>query len=122
MSSALRLEAASELQLVTGLETVMSRRDAILLSQIRQNLSLQCAAQITGIGYRQAMARLREMNAFVGQPLATSRQGGLQGGGSRLTPVGEKILGLYQDAAREHQVWLGDLNQRLRPELAWTLG
>lgn len=122
MSTGFRLEAASDLRLVAGLQTVISRKDAILLSQVRQNPSLQCAAQIAGVGYRQAMEHLRAMNAIVGRPLVESHQGGSQGGGTRLTPLGEKILDLYTDASRENQAWIAELNSRLKPELAWTLG
>jgi hypothetical protein len=36
--------------------------------------------------------------------------------------LGEQILELYSKASREHQKWIVELNERLKPELAWMLG
>lgn len=116
-----RLEAAADLRLVGGLETFIGRRDAVLLAQVQLTHSLQCAASIAGVGYRQALDHVRAINAWAGRPLVESHQGGAGGGSTSLTPLGEKILELYTGASREHQKWVMELNQRLRPELAWTL-
>jgi molybdate transport system regulatory protein len=117
-----RLEAAAELRLVGGLDTFLGKKDSILLSQVRLNGSLQCAASIAGMGYRQAIEHVRAINESAGRPLVASQQGGSRGGCTNLTPLGERILDLYSKASREHQKWIVELNERLRPELAWTLG
>jgi molybdate transport system regulatory protein len=74
------------------------------------------------MGYRQAIEHVRAINESAGRPLVESQQGGSRGGSTKLTPLGERILDLYSNASREHQKWLVELNERLRPELAWTLG
>lgn len=116
-----RLEAAADLRLVGGLETFLGRKDAVLLAQVRLTHSLQCAASIAGVGYRQALDHVRAINTWAGRPLVESHQGGAGGGSTTLTPLGERILDLYTQASAEHQKWLQELNQRLKPELAWTL-
>lgn len=122
MQTAPRLEAAADLRFVGGLDTYLGKKDSILLSQVRLNGSLQCAASIAGMGYRQAIEHVRAINLSVGRPLVESQQGGSRGGSTRLTPLGERILDIYTNASREHQKWLNELNEQLRPELAWTLG
>jgi molybdate transport system regulatory protein len=117
-----RLEAAADLRLVDGLDTFLDKKDAVLLSQVRLNQSLQCAASITGMGYRQAIEHVRAINAAAGRPLVESQQGGSTGGSTHLTPFGERILDIYGQAARDHQKWISELNQRVRAELAWTTG
>jgi len=117
-----RLEAAADLRFVGGLETFLGKKDSVLLSQVRLNGSLQCAASIAGMGYRQAIEHVRAINEAIGRPLVESQQGGSRGGSTKLTPLGERILDLYSNASREHQKWLVELNEQLRPELAWTLG
>jgi molybdate transport repressor ModE-like protein len=117
-----RLEVAADLRLVDGLDTFLDRKDAVLLSQVRLNRSLQCAASITGMGYRQAIERVRGLNALAGRPLVESQQGGCSGGSTRLTPFGESLLELYGQASREHQGWIGELNRKLKADLAWTVG
>ena len=122
MSAPPRLEAAADLRFVGGIDTLLGKRDSILLSQVRLNGSLQCAASIVGIGYRQAIEHVRAINAAMGHPLVESHQGGSHGGSTQLTPLGERVLEIYQGAEREHQRWLAELNMKLRPELAWTVG
>ena len=117
-----RLEAAAELRLVGGLDTFLGKKDSVLLSQVRLNGSLQCAASIAGMGYRQAIEHVRAINESAGRPLVASQQGGSRGGSTTLTPLGEQILELYSKASREHQKWIVELNERLKPELAWMLG
>jgi len=122
MSGEPKLEAAADLRFVGGIETFLSRKDSILLGQVRQTGSLQCAASIAGMGYRQAMEHVRAINAAMGRPLVESHQGGNHGGSTLLTPLGERILDLYVGASREHQRWIQELNAQLRPEIASTLG
>jgi len=117
-----RLEAAAELRLVGGLDTFLGKKDSVLLSQVRLNGSLQCAASIAGMGYRQAIEHVRAINESAGRALVESQQGGSRGGSTTLTPLGEQILELYSKASREHQKWIAELNERLKPELAWMLG
>ena len=121
MPGAPKLEAAADLRFVGGIDTLLSRKDSILLGQVRQTGSLQCAASIAGMGYRQAMEHIRAINAAMGRPLVQSHQGGNNGGSTSLTPLGERILDIYADASREHQRWIRELNAQLRPELAQTL-
>jgi molybdate transport repressor ModE-like protein len=116
-----RLEAAADLRLVGGLDTFLGRKDAVLLAQVRLTHSLQCAASIAGVGYRQALDHVRTINNWAGRSLVESHQGGAGGGSTLLTPLGSKILDIYTQASRDHQAWLQELNQRLKPELAWTL-
>ncbi len=69
---------------------------AELLEYIAATGSIRTAAQETGMSYPRAWGLVREMNALFTGPLVTRTRGGGSGGGAELTPLGEKVLQLYQ--------------------------
>jgi molybdate transport system regulatory protein len=90
-----------------------------LLEAIRDQGSLTAAAQALGISYRRAWTMLDETQRALRYPAVASASGGLQGGGSVLTPVGEEIVGRYrrieQEAARACAGDIEALQALLRP-------
>ncbi len=75
---------------------LMGPRTLRLLRAIEETGSLKAAAKAAGFSYRAAWARLREVEAALGFPLAVSQSGGEGGGGTRLTEKGKDFLVRYQ--------------------------
>jgi molybdate transport system regulatory protein len=69
---------------------------AELLEYIAATGSIRTAAQEIGMSYPRAWSLVREMNALFTGPLVTRTRGGGTGGGAELTPLGKKVLELYE--------------------------
>lgn len=70
---------------------------AELLAHIRDTGSLSAAARAMGMSYRRAWTLLEAVNALTGEAAVETERGGAKGGGSRLTPHGERLLTTYED-------------------------
>ncbi|WP_206956539.1 winged helix-turn-helix domain-containing protein [Trinickia acidisoli] len=68
-----------------------------LLEAIREHGSISAAARSLDMSYRRAWMLLDELNRSLTSPATLSEQGGANGGGCTLTPVGEKIIRVYRD-------------------------
>jgi molybdate transport system regulatory protein len=74
-----------------------------LLQAIAEHGSITAAARSLGMSYRRAWLLIDELNRALDAPATRSEPGGPAGGGSVLTPVGERIVALYHDIeARAH--------------------
>jgi len=71
-----------------------------LLAAIRETGSIVESAKRMGMSYMRAWTLLRTMNRCFKSPLVEAVRGGAQGGGARLTPLGNRILALYQKMER----------------------
>lgn len=69
---------------------------AELLARVREEGSLRAAAADMGMAYTKATAILRRAELGLGVPLTERTVGGAGGGGSRLTPEGERLLARYE--------------------------
>lgn len=67
-----------------------------LLEAIAQHGSISAAARSLGMSYRRAWLLVDELNRALAEPATESGPGGASGGGSTLTPVGERIVALYR--------------------------
>ena len=67
-----------------------------LLRQVGETGSLAEAAQRMGLSYRRAWGKIREIERNLGRPLVHSESGGAGGGGSQLTPAGERLIAAYE--------------------------
>jgi len=74
---------------------VLSGYRVRLLQHIAESGSLAEAARRMGLSYRRAWGKIREIETNLGVRLVESEVGGAGGGGTRLTPVGERILARY---------------------------
>ena len=67
-----------------------------LLEAIRKTGSITAAAQSMQMSYRRAWLLVDELNKLMSEPVVTTTAGGaMHGGGTTLTPVGEKTIALY---------------------------
>ncbi|OZI60435.1 winged helix-turn-helix domain-containing protein [Bordetella genomosp. 11] len=67
-----------------------------LLEAIAEQGSISAAARSLGMSYRRAWLLVDELNRALAEPATESGPGGASGGGSTLTPVGERIVALYR--------------------------
>lgn len=85
-----------------------------LLEAIEQQGSITRAASLVPLSYKAAWDALDAMNNLSPQPLVERSAGGRQGGGTRLTEQGRRLVAMYRAMEREQQ----DVLDRLGPQLA----
>jgi molybdate transport system regulatory protein len=67
-----------------------------LLEAIRSTGSISAAARTIGMSYRRAWLLVEEINGTLREPAVKAETGGARGGGAVVTPVGERVVGLYR--------------------------
>ena len=67
-----------------------------LLEAIQSTGSISAAARSIGMSYRRAWLLVEEINQTLREPAVTAETGGVRGGGAVVTPVGERVVGLYR--------------------------
>jgi molybdate transport system regulatory protein len=67
-----------------------------LLEAIRSTGSISAAARSIGMSYRRAWLLVEEINKTLREPAVKAETGGSGGGGAVVTPVGERVVGLYR--------------------------
>ena len=86
---------------------VLSDYRVALLQHVAETGSLAEAAERMGLSYRRAWGKIREIERNLGLALVQSAAGGAGGGGSTLTPDGERLVRLYQRVRRRMERDLG---------------
>ncbi len=71
-----------------------------LLELIAELGSISQAGKAMGMSYRTAWQLVTSMNEHFVEPLVVSTKGGAQGGGARLTPMGQDVLRRYRAMER----------------------
>ena len=66
-----------------------------LLEAIRKTGSITAAAQSMQMSYRRAWLLVDELNKLLREPAVATAPGGVMGGGTTITPIGEKTIALY---------------------------
>lgn len=74
---------------------VLSQYRVALLRHIAETGSLAQAAQRIGWSYRRAWGKIKEIERNLGAPLVHSTAGGQGGGHTSLTPLGERLVDLF---------------------------
>ncbi len=67
-----------------------------LLESVSETGSIRKAAKLCGMSFRQAWLLLQAVETMFGAPLTETVRGGIQGGGTRLTPAGVLIVRTYR--------------------------
>jgi molybdate transport system regulatory protein len=83
-----------------GEEDAFGPGKAQLLESLLETGSLNRSASAMKMSYVKALALVRAMNAHFREPLVELARGGKQGGGTRVTDAGRKVLAEFQ-AMRE---------------------
>ena len=85
---------------------VLSHWRVALLEAVEATGSLAKAAEQLGVPYRTASYKLREIEANLDVRLVSGQRGGLDGGGSRLTPAGHDYVRRWRAFADGLDAWV----------------
>jgi molybdate transport system regulatory protein len=110
MTAKKSISAGGQVWLTQGGENVLNESRMELLDQIARTGSITQAGKAVGISYRTAWLTVDHLNGIDEVPLVERTTGGKSGGGTRLTPAGEKLLRMYRTLQEEHGIYM----QRLR--------
>lgn len=77
-----------------------------LLGHIQQTGSINQAAKAMKMSYKRAWEMVHSMNTQAETPLVITQTGGEKGGGTLVTPEGEKYLAYYQALQERFQQFL----------------
>ena len=75
---------------------VLGRGLAALLAGVEATGSLTKAAAAADMSYRYAWHLVHQAEENLGQPMLVARSGGRRGGGSVLSPVGRRLLAVFE--------------------------
>lgn len=104
-----------KLKLSADLKPFLTDSRIKLLEGIDQLGSLSASARALPMSYKAAWDAMDTMNNLSDRPLVNRFTGGKNGGGSKLTPYGKKLVGIYRALEFEYQNCL-DKVQDLAPE------
>jgi molybdate transport system regulatory protein len=77
-------------------EIIMGPGKADVLRGIRDSGSISAAGRLYSMSYKRTWELVNRMNHDYKEPLVQTNTGGPHGGGAALTPMGEKVLALYE--------------------------
>ncbi len=80
-----------------------------LLEKIQAHGSITRAAKAVGISYKTAWEIVNAMNNLADKPLVVRMTGGKGGGGTHLTPEGQKIISSFKIVQEEHKAFLSNV-------------
>lgn len=84
-----------------------------LLERIDATGSISTAAGAMGMSYKAAWQAVERLNNMSEQPVIERQTGGKNGGGSRLTTYGRRLITVYRGIEKEREVLIAALGQRL---------
>lgn len=90
-----------------------SRRWMELLAALGRQASIAAAARDVGLSYKAAWDAVEAMNNLADAPLVERVVGGKGGGGTRLTPDGERLVATWQQVEAENARFMELLNSRI---------
>ncbi|WP_137388249.1 winged helix-turn-helix domain-containing protein [Rhodoligotrophos defluvii] len=89
-----------------------------LLKRVAEHHSIAAAARSMGMSYRRAWLLLDEINKICGESLVETFSGGHARGGARLTPLGEKVVVLFDRASDQAEAGAAEAMAALRQLLS----
>ncbi|MES2673705.1 MAG: winged helix-turn-helix domain-containing protein [Pseudomonadota bacterium] len=107
----------AQLRLMIEDEIALGPGKADLLDAIRETGSISAAGKKMGMSYRRAWLLVDTMNRCFQQALVETVKGGLHGGGTQLTSLGEQVLHQYREIQSEIEVITRKHFQTLQPFL-----
>jgi molybdate transport repressor ModE-like protein len=92
-------------------EVVLSSAREQLLKEIEKEGSINKAAKKLGISYKKAWLLIKNMEDRLGFPILEKKRGGKEGGGSKLTAEGKKLLENYRNIIKSFTETKNDLEK-----------
>lgn len=84
-----------------------------LLEKIQAHGSITRAAKAVGISYKTAWEIVDAMNNLADKPLVVRVTGGKGGGGTHLTPEGQKVISSFKIVQEEHKIFLNNIAHKI---------
>jgi len=84
-----------------------------LLEKIQALGSITQAAKAVGISYKTAWEIVDAMNNLADKPLVVRLTGGKGGGGTHLTPEGQKVISSFKIVQEEHKTFLNNIAHKI---------
>ncbi|MGD9599903.1 MAG: TOBE domain-containing protein [Steroidobacteraceae bacterium] len=106
------IELHGAVWMAVGGESLGGAGRMTLLAQIAESGSITRAAKAVGMSYKAAWDAVDSMNNLAGEPLVERVAGGKGGGGTRLTPRGERLIANFRLIEQEHRRYLGSLGRQ----------
>ncbi len=103
----------ARMSLETEIGAALSDTRIRLLEEIGHKGSINQAAKAVPLSYKAAWDAIDTMNNLAPEPLVVRVTGGRQGGGTRLTEYGQKMVAMYRALEIEYQAALDRLSERL---------
>lgn len=91
----------TKIQIFSDTANAFGPGKAQLLAAVIEHGSISAAAKSMNMSYKRAWDLVSAMNDAFQESLVITKIGGAQGGGAEVTPLGFKVLSLYQEAARK---------------------
>ncbi|MBV6415761.1 MAG: Molybdenum-pterin-binding protein MopA [Steroidobacteraceae bacterium] len=107
------IELQGAIWVTVGGENLGGAGRMTLLAQIARSGSITRAAKAVGMSYKAAWDAIDTMNNLAGEPLVERLAGGKGGGGTRLTPRGERLVSNFRLIEQEHRRYLGSLGRQV---------
>lgn len=92
----------------------LAEAQVALLKAVDQSGSISKAAKLVGISYKTAWDRIDAMNNMSSQALVSRTTGGAQGGGTRLTEHGLRIVAGFEQLQDEHRRFIAQLGNKVQ--------
>lgn len=113
-----RTHRAITLRLTLSDRVALGPGKAALMELIRETGSIAAAGRQMGMSYQRAHDLVSALNADFQSPLVETMAGGVRGGGARLSPLGEQVLGAYREVERQAEAATAERLGWLRGVLA----
>lgn len=82
-------------------DSVIGPGKIALLESVAEAGSISAAGKACGMTFRRAWQLIETVQAALGQPLVETTVGGRGGGGARLTPFAEELIGHYRTLEKQ---------------------
>ncbi len=102
-----------ELKLVSQNKSFYLEKFISLLKAIKKTGSILQATQLAEISYKNGWDILNIMNNQFSNKIFITETGGKNGGGTKLTPFGEKVLIFYEEFLREREFFINLMSKKL---------
>lgn len=112
-----KVVAQFRLRIKYGEEIALGPGKIAILEAIADTGSISAAGRKLGMSYRRAWLLVDQMNQYFKAPVVRAATGGMQGGGTVLTPMGLEVISLYRTIEQQSQTHCASLLEALADKL-----
>lgn len=102
------MKIKSKIWIETNNGILLSEGRVQLLKKIDETGSLNKASKVLNISYQKAWRLVDEVSKVSNQPIIETKIGGINGGGTFLTPYGKSMISIYETINKDCWKFLDD--------------